>query len=94
MGKHLSQEEKDEIVRLHIEDDRSTRGLASEFGISRGAILNWICAARSRQAKCKLASRRTSMSHKEVDKLIKELKMQVAVMQAFLREYERWDARR
>jgi transposase-like protein len=42
MGKHLSQEERDEIVRLHLEEGRSTRGLASEFGISRGAILNWI----------------------------------------------------
>jgi len=52
MGKHLSQEERDEIVRLHLEEGRSTRGLASEFGISRGAILNWIRAARSRQVKC------------------------------------------
>ena len=93
MGKHLSQQEKDEIVRLHIEDGRSTRSLAKEFNVSRGALLNWIRAARNSQAKRKAAGKRASMSQKEVDKLIKELKMQIAVIQAFLQEYERWDAR-
>lgn len=42
----------DHIYKGESEEGRSTRGLASEFGISRGAILNWIRAARSRQVKC------------------------------------------
>ncbi|HHV36114.1 MAG TPA: sigma-70 family RNA polymerase sigma factor, partial [Syntrophomonadaceae bacterium] len=47
----VTRRERDEIVRLHFEEGRSTRGLASEFGISRSAILNWIRAARSKLAE-------------------------------------------
>ena len=92
MGKHLLQEERDEIVRRHFEEGWSTRSLAKEYSINRTAIQNWIRADRRKRAQTKLASGKINSPKKEADKLIQELRMHVEVMQTFLHELERWDA--
>lgn len=73
MGKHLSQAEKDEIVGLHLVEGRPTRGLASELGISRSSILNWVRADRKNSAQVKFVGRRTNGTKEETGKLVQEL---------------------
>ena len=42
MSKHFEPEFKRKIVRLHLEDGRTIRALAAEFGFSKASISNWI----------------------------------------------------
>jgi transposase len=91
VAKHLTQDERDEILRLHYEEGLSTRYLAETYSISRSAIQNWLRADRRKRAQQRLAGRKKGSS-KEADRLIRELKMYVEVMQTFLQELERWDA--
>lgn len=42
MSKHYETEFKKNIVRLHIEDGRSLKSLAAEYGVSHASISNWI----------------------------------------------------
>ncbi len=39
---HYDEEFKRRIVRLHIEESRSLRGLSEEYGISKASISNWM----------------------------------------------------
>ena len=41
MNPNYEPEFKKKIVRLHLEERRSLKGLASEYGISKASISNW-----------------------------------------------------
>ena len=40
-NQHYESEFKKKIVRLHLEDGRSLKGLAAEYGVSHASISNW-----------------------------------------------------
>ena len=41
MNQHYETEVKKKIVRLHLEEGRSLKSLAAEYGISHASISNW-----------------------------------------------------
>ena len=41
MNKNYESEFKKKIVRLHLEEGRSLKGLAAEYGVSKASISNW-----------------------------------------------------
>ena len=41
MTQHYEPEFKKKIVHLHLEEGRSLKGLASEYGVSKASISNW-----------------------------------------------------
>ena len=41
MTQYCEPEFKKKIVRLHLEEGRSLKGLASEYGVSKASISNW-----------------------------------------------------
>lgn len=41
MNQNYEPEFKRKIVRLHLEEGRSLKGLAAEYGISKASISNW-----------------------------------------------------
>jgi transposase len=41
MNQHYEPEFKKKIVRLHLEEGRSLKGLAAEYGVSKASISNW-----------------------------------------------------
>ena len=41
MNQHYEPEFKKKIVRLHLEEGRSIKGLAAEYGVSKASISNW-----------------------------------------------------
>lgn len=41
MNKNYESEFKKKIVRFHLEDGRSLKGLATEYGVSKASISNW-----------------------------------------------------
>ena len=47
MNKHYETEFKMKIVRLHLEDGRTIKSLAAEYGISHASISNWTSQFRS-----------------------------------------------
>ena len=47
MNKHYETEFKKKIVRLHLEDGRTIKSLAAEYGISHASISNWTSQFRS-----------------------------------------------
>jgi transposase len=47
MSKHFEPEFKKKIVRLHLEDGRTIRALAAEFGVSKASISNWVSQYRN-----------------------------------------------
>ena len=42
MNKHDESEFKKKIVRLHLEEGRTLKGLAAEYGVSKASISIWI----------------------------------------------------
>ena len=42
MRKHYESEFKRKIVRLHLEEGRTLKGLAAEYGVSKASISIWI----------------------------------------------------
>lgn len=42
MSKHYEPEFKKKIVRLHLEDGRTLKGLAAEYGVSKASISIWV----------------------------------------------------
>ena len=42
MSQHYEPEFKKNIVKLHLEDDRSLRSLTEEYKVSKATITNWI----------------------------------------------------
>lgn len=46
MSKQFEPEFKRKIVRLHLEDGRTIRALADEFGVSKASISNWVAQYR------------------------------------------------
>ena len=47
MSKHYETEFKKKIVRLHLEDGRSLKSLAAEYGVSYASISNWTSQFRN-----------------------------------------------
>ena len=41
MNQHYEPEFKKKIARLHLEEGRSLKGLAAEYGVSKASISNW-----------------------------------------------------
>ena len=41
MSKHYEPEFKKKIVRLHLEEGRTLKGLDEEYGVSKASISNW-----------------------------------------------------
>jgi transposase len=42
MSKYYEPEFKKKIVRLHLEDGRTLKGLAKEYGVSKASISIWV----------------------------------------------------
>ena len=42
MSQNYEPEFKKKIVRLHLEEGRSFKGLAEEYGVSKASISHWI----------------------------------------------------
>ncbi len=42
MNHHYEPEFKKKLVRLHLEDGRSLKSLAAEYGVSHGSISIWV----------------------------------------------------
>lgn len=42
MNPHYETEFKKKIVRLHLEDGRTLKGLAEEYGVSKASISIWV----------------------------------------------------
>ena len=42
MSKHYESEFKKKIVRLHLEEGRTLKGLAAEYGVSKASISIWV----------------------------------------------------
>jgi transposase len=47
MPPHYEPEFKKKIVRLHLEEGRTLKGLAEEYGISKASISNWVSQFRT-----------------------------------------------
>ena len=47
MNRHYEPEFKKKMVRLHLEDGRSIKSLAAEYGVSEASISNWISQFRT-----------------------------------------------
>ena len=47
MHPHYEPEFKKKIVRLHLEEGRTLKGLAEEYGISKASISNWVSQFRT-----------------------------------------------
>lgn len=47
MNKHYETEFKKKIVRLHLEEGRTLKSLAAEYGVSHASISNWTSQFRS-----------------------------------------------
>lgn len=46
MSKYYEPEFKKKIVRLHLEEGRSLKSLAKEYGVSHASISNWTAQFR------------------------------------------------
>ena len=46
MNPRYETEFKKKIVRLHLEDGRTLKGLAEEYGVSKASISNWVSQFR------------------------------------------------
>lgn len=46
MNPHYEPEFKKKIVRLHLEEGRTLKGLAKEYGVSKASISNWVSQFR------------------------------------------------
>ena len=47
MSQHYEPEFKKKIVRLHLEEGRSLKSLAAEYGVSHASISNWTAQFRT-----------------------------------------------
>lgn len=47
MNRHYEPEFKKKIVHLHLEDGRSIKSLAAEYGVSEASISNWTSQFRT-----------------------------------------------
>ena len=47
MTPHYEPEFKKKIVRLHLEEGRTLKGLAEEYGVSKASISNWVSQFRN-----------------------------------------------
>ncbi len=47
MNPHYEPEFKMKIVRLHLEEGRTLKGLAEEYGVSKASISNWVSQFRN-----------------------------------------------
>lgn len=47
MKKHYEEEFKKKMVRLHLEEGRTLKGISAEYGVSKASISNWISQFRT-----------------------------------------------
>ena len=47
MNPHYEPKFKKKIVRLHLEEGRTLKGLAEEYGVSKASISNWVSQFRN-----------------------------------------------
>ena len=47
MKQHCETEFKNKIVRLHLEEGRTLKSLAIEYGVSKASISNWVSQFRN-----------------------------------------------
>lgn len=40
----ITQETKEKVVRLHIQEGRTKESLSAEYGVSKSTIANWVSA--------------------------------------------------
>ena len=50
MSKHYEAEFRKKIVRLHLEEGRTLKGLAAEYGVSKASISKW-CSEFSKECQ-------------------------------------------
>ena len=66
--KQYDEEFKKKIIRLHVEEGRSLKGLADEYGVSKAAISKWTKLYRE---ECQT----TASSHSEYEYMKENLKL-------------------
>lgn len=95
MGRHFSQEQRNKIIDLHINQSYSTRRLAEDFNIGRTTIQNWLRKYREELNLDPVSPTREIVSQNSVNParvmMLEEIKMQMEVLEAFQNELERWD---
>ena len=47
MKKHYEEEFKKKMVRFHLEEGRTLKGISAEYGVSKASISNWISQFRT-----------------------------------------------
>jgi len=47
-GKGLAEQEILEIIRLHVEENRTIKSLAQEFGVSESSVSRWLIKYRNK----------------------------------------------
>ncbi len=69
--KHYPDETRQKIVRLHIQDGRTLKSLATEYGVSPASISNWV---RHYRKECQTKEKEKSQLElmEEVRKLCQE----------------------
>jgi transposase-like protein len=88
-------EQRKEIIRLHLEEGYSTRLLAKEYKIGRTTIQSWLRAYRNDTGEAPQPQNRkvVKRSKEAVLKklMLKEIEMQLTVLKSFQNELEGWD---
>ncbi len=93
MGPHPTQDERDEILKLHFEKGYSTRLLASKTRFSRTAIMNWIRDYRKKNEFTDIPAKKRRLRKASDAKKIRSLEAEVEVLRSFIAVYERWAAK-
>jgi transposase-like protein len=95
MGSRYTNEQREEIIKLHTEGGNSTRFLAHKYQIGRTTIQSWLRGYRNETGEIPQPQNRKVVNcSKEAlvkKKGLKEIEMQLAVLKSFQKELERWD---
>jgi len=95
VGSRCINEQRTEIIKLHIECGYSTRFLANKYQIGRTTIQSWLRALRNETGEAPQSQIRSVVNcSKEAitkKKALKEIEMQLAVLLSFQKELKRWD---
>lgn len=94
MKKHKTFEEREEILKLHIDKGYSTRFLSKEYNISRTTIQNWIRAYRKTNNLVYLPRKKAIIKGLHNDNAtIKKLRAEIQILKSFLQQTERGSAK-
>ena len=78
MNQHYEPEFKKKIVRLHLEEGRSLKGLAAEYGVSKASISNWTKQFRE---ECQI-NEEAQADYDEYENLTKYIQQQIKWLDA------------